>query len=94
MSARIRAGSKFKRFLCFVLIDVRSFRVSPKMSSLALEVHVPEVENHCYRVYDYNKLVQFFSVTTGFYSKYFRFKFVIALACIYQCSAPEPVWTC
>jgi hypothetical protein len=27
LSARIRAGSRFKRFLFFVLIDVRSFRV-------------------------------------------------------------------
>jgi hypothetical protein len=27
VSARIRAGSRFKRFLCFILIDVRCFRV-------------------------------------------------------------------
>jgi hypothetical protein len=33
VSARIRAGSRFKRFLCFVLIDVRWFRV-------------PQVEDH------------------------------------------------
>jgi hypothetical protein len=32
VSARIRAGSRFKRFLCFVLIEVRCFRVPPKMS--------------------------------------------------------------
>jgi hypothetical protein len=36
VSARIRAGLKFKRFLCFVLIDVRSFREPPKISSLTL----------------------------------------------------------
>jgi hypothetical protein len=34
LSVRIRVGSKLKRFLCFVLIDVRSFRV-------------PQVEGHC-----------------------------------------------
>jgi hypothetical protein len=33
MSARLRAGSRFRRFLCFVLIDVRCFRVPSKMSS-------------------------------------------------------------
>jgi hypothetical protein len=27
LSVRIRAGSRFKRFLCFVWIDVRCFRV-------------------------------------------------------------------
>jgi hypothetical protein len=32
VSVRIRAGSRIKRFLCFVLIDVRCFRVPPKMS--------------------------------------------------------------
>jgi hypothetical protein len=40
MSARIRAGSRFKRFLRFVLIDVRCFHVSPW-------VRVPQVEDHC-----------------------------------------------
>jgi hypothetical protein len=29
MSARIRAGSRFKQFLCFVLIDVRIFAYPP-----------------------------------------------------------------
>jgi hypothetical protein len=29
VSARIRAGSRFKRFLSFVLIDVRCFSVHP-----------------------------------------------------------------
>jgi hypothetical protein len=33
VSARIRAGSRFNRFLCFILIDVRCFRVLPKLSS-------------------------------------------------------------
>jgi hypothetical protein len=35
----IRAGSRFKRFLCFVLINVRCFRVPPG-------VRVPQVEDH------------------------------------------------
>jgi hypothetical protein len=34
LSVRIRAGSSFKRFLCFVLIDPRCFRLFLKMSSL------------------------------------------------------------
>jgi hypothetical protein len=34
VSAMIRADTRFKRFLCFVLIDVRCFRV-------------PQVEDHC-----------------------------------------------
>jgi hypothetical protein len=33
VNARIRAGSKFKLFLRFVFIDVRCFRLPPKMSS-------------------------------------------------------------
>jgi hypothetical protein len=40
MSARIRAGSKFKRFFSFVLPDVMRFRV------LAV-VLVPQVEDYC-----------------------------------------------
>jgi hypothetical protein len=44
VSARIRAGSKFKRFLCFVLIDVRCFRLRPGVS-------VFQDEDHCPRVY-------------------------------------------
>jgi hypothetical protein len=40
VSAKIRASSRFKRFLCFVLIDVRCFRVLPKMSSIL------QVEDH------------------------------------------------
>jgi hypothetical protein len=31
VSARIRAGSRFRTLLCFVLIVVRCFRVPPKM---------------------------------------------------------------
>jgi hypothetical protein len=33
VSARIRTGSRFKRFLCFVLINVRCFRVPSEVSS-------------------------------------------------------------
>jgi hypothetical protein len=33
LSVKIRVGSRFKRFLRFVLIGVRCFRVPPKMSS-------------------------------------------------------------
>jgi hypothetical protein len=33
LSARIRAGSRLNRFLCFVLIDARCFRVIAKMFS-------------------------------------------------------------
>jgi hypothetical protein len=33
VSARIRAGSRFKLILCFVSINARYFRVTPKMSS-------------------------------------------------------------
>jgi hypothetical protein len=40
VSARIRAGSRFKRFLCLVLIYVRCFRVPPW-------VRVTQVEDHC-----------------------------------------------
>jgi hypothetical protein len=32
-SARMRAGSRSRRFLCFALIDVRCFRVLPKIFS-------------------------------------------------------------
>jgi hypothetical protein len=42
VSVRIRAGSRFKQFLCFVLIDVRYLRVLPG-------VHVPQTEDHCSR---------------------------------------------
>jgi hypothetical protein len=31
LSARIRSGPRFKRFPCFVLIDLRCFRLPPKM---------------------------------------------------------------
>jgi hypothetical protein len=34
LSARIRTGSRFKQFLCFVFNDVKCFRILPKMSSL------------------------------------------------------------
>jgi hypothetical protein len=40
VTARIRAGSVFMRVLCFVLIDVRCFRVPPG-------VRVPQVGGHC-----------------------------------------------
>jgi hypothetical protein len=40
ISARIRAGSRFERFLCFVLIDVRYFDVS-------------QVEGHWSRIFFY-----------------------------------------
>jgi hypothetical protein len=39
VSARIRAGSRFKRFLCFVLIDVRCFRVPPGICAAQVEQH-------------------------------------------------------
>jgi hypothetical protein len=42
VSARIRAGSKFERFLCFALIDVRCLRVPPG-------IRVPQVGDHCRR---------------------------------------------
>jgi hypothetical protein len=32
LSARYRGGSKFKRILCFVMINVRYFALSPKVS--------------------------------------------------------------
>jgi hypothetical protein len=40
--ARIRAGSRFKRFLCFVSIHVRCLPVT-------VVVRVPPVEDHCDR---------------------------------------------
>jgi hypothetical protein len=40
--ARIRAGLRFKRFLCFVLIGV-------KMFSRTHGRRVPQAENHCSR---------------------------------------------
>jgi hypothetical protein len=43
MSARIRSNSRFKRFLCSILIDIRCFR-------LPLGVRVPQVEYHCCRL--------------------------------------------
>jgi hypothetical protein len=39
VSARIRVGSGFKRSVCFVLIDVKCFRVRPKRC-----LRVPHVE--------------------------------------------------
>jgi hypothetical protein len=39
LSARIRAGSRFKRFMCFALIDILCFRLPP-------EVGVHQVEDH------------------------------------------------
>jgi hypothetical protein len=35
MSGRIRAAPTLKRFLCFVLIDVKCFRLPPKMSLIS-----------------------------------------------------------
>jgi hypothetical protein len=40
VSAKIRAGSRFKRFLCFILIYITSF-------SVPLGVCVPQVKYHC-----------------------------------------------
>jgi hypothetical protein len=48
-SARIRAGSRSKRFLCFILIDVRCFRLPSKMSSRTPRENVPQVEDNCSR---------------------------------------------
>jgi hypothetical protein len=53
VSARIRADSMFKRFLCFVVIDVKYLRV-PQVENLVIDVkcllplgvQVPQVENH------------------------------------------------
>jgi hypothetical protein len=42
VSMRIRVGSEFKRFLCFVLIDVRCLRLPP-------EARLPHNEVHCCR---------------------------------------------
>jgi hypothetical protein len=44
LSARIRTGSRFKRSMCFVSIDVRCLRV---LSA----VRVPHVEDHCCKSY-------------------------------------------
>jgi hypothetical protein len=46
LGPRIGAGSRFKRFLCFVLIDVRCLSVPP-------EVCVPHVIDHYSRLYIY-----------------------------------------
>jgi hypothetical protein len=40
VSARIRAGSRFRQFLRFVLIHVRCFRVSPGVRILQVEDHI------------------------------------------------------
>jgi hypothetical protein len=46
VSARFRAGSRFKRFLCFVFIRVSVFFiVSFKCLGVPLSVHVPQVED-------------------------------------------------
>jgi hypothetical protein len=42
--ARIRAASRFKRFLSFVLMVVRCFRIPPG-------IRVPHVEGHCLSLY-------------------------------------------
>jgi hypothetical protein len=44
LSARIRSGSRAKRYLCFVLTDVRCLRVLPG-------VRLSQVEDHCYRLW-------------------------------------------
>jgi hypothetical protein len=48
LSARIRAGSRFSRFLCFVLIDVRCFRVIAKMFS---GISITQVEYQWFKAY-------------------------------------------
>jgi hypothetical protein len=44
---RIRSGSTFKWFLCFVLIDVRCFHVLPKSSSRTPGCTCTPYWNHC-----------------------------------------------
>jgi hypothetical protein len=44
VSARFRDGSKFKRFLCFILVDIRYIRLPPG-------VRISQVEYHCFRMY-------------------------------------------
>jgi hypothetical protein len=46
VSARIRAGSRFKRFLCSVLIDVRCFSYSLTRLRVPSRVRIPQVEDH------------------------------------------------
>jgi hypothetical protein len=46
LGARVRAGSRLRRFICFVLIDVRCLLVP-------LEVCVPHVKDHYSRQYTY-----------------------------------------
>jgi hypothetical protein len=50
VSARIRAGSRFKQFLSFGLIDVRSFRVPPKTSSRINGTRLPQAEDHWFKL--------------------------------------------
>jgi hypothetical protein len=45
VSVRIRAGSKFKHFPCFVLIDVRCFTYLIKSFRIPFGVRVPQVED-------------------------------------------------
>jgi hypothetical protein len=49
VSARIRAGSRFKRILCFVLIVVKYFRLPCKMSLSTSGLRVLQVEDHSFR---------------------------------------------
>jgi hypothetical protein len=46
VSARITAGSRSKRFVCFVLIDVICFLVPLEMSSRTPGIDVPQVADH------------------------------------------------
>jgi hypothetical protein len=46
VSARIRVGSRFKRVLCFLLIDVRCFGIPLRCLLVILGVWVPQVEYH------------------------------------------------
>jgi hypothetical protein len=55
--ARIRAGSRFKRFLCFVLIAERCFRVPLRCSRIPPGVLVPQIEDHYPRIPLLNKLL-------------------------------------
>jgi hypothetical protein len=46
VNEKIRAGSRFKRVLCFVLIEIRYSLIPSEMSSPAPGVRVPKVEDH------------------------------------------------
>jgi hypothetical protein len=54
VSVRIRAGSRFKRFLCIVFIDVKSFRVPTAVRVSRFEDHCPKTL--CYALWFINLL--------------------------------------